>query len=50
MEAFDYDRKAEKPWTKLTPQDKVMELLWSVFAVYSPGSNFIELVKAQQVA
>ncbi len=22
MEAFDYDRKAEKPWTKLTPQDK----------------------------
>ncbi|XP_022090774.1 phosphatase and actin regulator 4-like isoform X2 [Acanthaster planci] len=22
MEAFDYDRKADKPWTKLTPQDK----------------------------
>jgi len=26
-EAEDYDRRADKPWTRLTPKDKVLDAL-----------------------
>ena len=30
-DAHDYDRRADKPWTKLTPADKVSVICLSLF-------------------
>ena len=31
MDSIEYDRKAEKPWTRLTPKDKVSTWVKCVF-------------------
>lgn len=36
-DAQDYDRRADKPWTKLTPADKVMEEEGPFLSPWSPG-------------
>lgn len=35
-DAKDYDRRADKPWTRLTPADKVLQLICLiVLAIFS---------------
>ena len=36
-EAHEYDRRADKPWTRLTPKDKV----WTVNVEIFIGSNIV---------
>ena len=38
-DAHDYDRRADKPWTKLTPADKVSVICLSLFEGYKTSTR-----------
>lgn len=44
-DAKDYDRRADKPWTRLTPADKVLHLKSSSLSITLACCNVLEQIE-----